>query len=336
MSKYIFEYVWLDGNDAMPKLRSKIKVTEKYAVSDWSFDGSSTGQATTDDSDLILHPVCIIDDPHRDDDASIVLCEVLNPDGTSHATNFRQNLVGIESGLRQHQPLLGIEQEYFFTWDGRPIGVEKTNEGVIFPEQGKFYCGENIGSSVVNDHLNACIKAKLGIGGINAEVAPGQWEFQTAPLTPTACADQLWLMRFLLERLARQEGYDVDYSPKPFAPLNGSGAHHNISFDCTRGATSIDVYKQIFSNMAAAHSETMKSYGAGNQERLLGNGSFETSSYTSFNFSERGRHTSVRIPVNVVKNGYAGYFEDRRPAANIDPYCSIAALLTACNINKLV
>ena len=46
-----FEYVWLDGYKPEQSLRSKVKVDE-YADF-WSFDGSSTQQATGDKSDCI-------------------------------------------------------------------------------------------------------------------------------------------------------------------------------------------------------------------------------------------------------------------------------------------
>ena len=43
MKKY--EYVWLDGYQPEPYLRSKVKVTSDRNPPEWSFDGSSTQQA---------------------------------------------------------------------------------------------------------------------------------------------------------------------------------------------------------------------------------------------------------------------------------------------------
>ena len=40
MTKY--EYVWLDGYQPEPFLRSKVKVTNDQTPPEWSFDGSST------------------------------------------------------------------------------------------------------------------------------------------------------------------------------------------------------------------------------------------------------------------------------------------------------
>ena len=47
----ILEYIWLDGYQPEPSLRSKIKVTKDETPPDWSFDGSSTQQAEGGSSD---------------------------------------------------------------------------------------------------------------------------------------------------------------------------------------------------------------------------------------------------------------------------------------------
>ena len=50
----ILEYIWLDGYQPEPSLRSKIKVTNDDSAPNWSFDGSSTQQAEGGSSDCIL------------------------------------------------------------------------------------------------------------------------------------------------------------------------------------------------------------------------------------------------------------------------------------------
>jgi glutamine synthetase len=72
----------------------------------------------------------------------------------------------------------------------------------------------------------------------------------------------------------------------------------------------------------------MAVYGDGNALRMTGE--CETASMDSFTFSVGGRHTSIRIPAAVAAEG-CGYFEDRRPAANVDPYRAFSVLLdTVC------
>ena len=109
------EYVWIGQNGFSQEtwtLRSKLKVMKlssesltKLSSGDvselplWSFDGSSTGQATGNNSDCILLPVRAVTDTIKNDGRSvIVLCEVLNPDKTPHITNYRRSLAQLEGG----------------------------------------------------------------------------------------------------------------------------------------------------------------------------------------------------------------------------------------------
>jgi glutamine synthetase len=65
-------------------------------------------------------------------------------------------------------------------------------------------------------------------------------------------------------------------------------------------------------------------FGANNTDRLCGK--LETSKWNIFNWGIGTRHTSVRIPSQVFKQKN-GYFEDRRPGANVDPFEYINHLL---------
>ena len=65
------------------------------------------------------------------------------------------------------------------------------------------------------------------------------------------------------------------------------------------------------------HEKHIVAYGKGNELRLTGN--HETSSMDTFTSGVADRGASVRIPHDTVKNG-SGYFEDRRPSSNMDPY----------------
>ena len=97
MQNIKLEYIWLDGSNPQ-RLRSKTKITpqiDSMSPSDypiWSFDGSSTNQAEAGkgkNTDCLLRPVFVTKDPFRGGLNRLVLCEVLNPDGTPHNTNHR-------------------------------------------------------------------------------------------------------------------------------------------------------------------------------------------------------------------------------------------------------
>merc|ERR1719148_311718 len=65
------------------------------------------------------------------------------------------------------------------------------------------------------------------------------------------------------------------------------------------------------------HLEHIQVYGTGNERRLTG--AHETASIDKFSYGVANRGASVRIPRSSEAEG-CGYFEDRRPASNMDPY----------------
>ncbi len=217
------EYIWIDGQSPTGQLRSKTKILDKAVkttadLPDWGFDGSSTEQAKGSFSDCQLKPVFFCPDPIRGTPHILVMCEVLHADGSIHRNNHRAALVEIAKKYKALDPWFGIEQEYtMYTRNGiTPLGFPK----VGFPApQGPYYCGvggENIvGRELVEAHMDACLAAGLTISGINAEVMPGQWEFQVGAVGPLEVADQLWLARWLLYRLGEEFGVYAKLDPKP-------------------------------------------------------------------------------------------------------------------------
>jgi glutamine synthetase len=67
---------------------------------------------------------------------------------------------------------------------------------------------KNVGSvarEIVEEHLDLCLAAGINHEGINAEVAKGQWEFQIFGKGSKEAADEMWMARYLLQRLADRE-----------------------------------------------------------------------------------------------------------------------------------
>jgi glutamine synthetase len=316
---YKAEYIWIDGTEPTARLRSKTKVVADGAAPPiWGFDGSSTNQAPGSNSDCVLQPVFTCDDPLRGAPHKLVMAEVLLPDMTPHVTNTRAQLRPIADKYKKQEPLFGIEQEYTFFKGGRPHGFP---EGGGFPApQGFYYCGvgadEVYGRPVVEAHLDACLKAGLGLSGINAEVMPGQWEFQVGPLSPLDVSDQLWVARWLLYRVAEEFGISATLDPKPVkGDWNGAGAHTNFSTKSMR--SSYDDIIKACEALGKRASEHVENYGAEIEHRLTG--MHETAPWSEFSYGVSNRGASVRIPWQVEKDG-KGYIEDRRPNANMDPY----------------
>ena len=325
--KYQAEYIWIDGSEPTRKLRSKTKIVtvgQKPPV--WGFDGSSTNQATGHFSDCVLMPAFVVPDPLRGANDVLVMCEVLNADFTPHVTNERAATVAVAKKYASFEPKFGIEQEYTFFQDGRPYGWPE--DGFPAP-QGPYYCGvggaKMPGRDIVEAHTLACIRAGLGIEGTNAEVMMGQWEFQVGVLGPVEVGDQLWLARWLLERIAEEFGVDVSFDAKPVkGDWNGAGAHTNFSTKQMRATGGYSAVIAAAEAIGKRVKEHIAAYGVGIEERLTG--AHETAHYSKFSYGVSDRGASIRIPGQVAREK-KGYLEDRRPNANVDPYV-VARIIT--------
>tara|TARA_B110001454_G_scaffold178624_1_gene171521 strand:- start:4530 stop:5540 length:1011 start_codon:yes stop_codon:yes gene_type:complete len=336
VSKVKAEYIWMDGHKPTQKLRSKTKVIEGPVNSIknlpiWGFDGSSTNQAEGNDSDCMLKPVCTVPDPIRGGEDILVMCEVMNPDGSVHSSNTRAHLRKITEKFSNEEAWFGIEQEYTLFEGRNPLGWP---EGGYPAPQGPFYCGvgadEVFGRDIVEDHMQLCLDAGLELSGINAEVMPGQWEYQIGPIGPLDAADQMWISRWLLYRISEDYGISATLHPKPVkGDWNGAGAHTNFSTKSMREEGGMGVIKEACEKLSKKHDEHINVYGAHNDERLTG--LHETCSIREFRYGVSDRGASIRIPMQTANDGY-GYLEDRRPSANMDPYkvCSIL-IETTCS-----
>ena len=315
---YKAEYIWIDGTEPTAKLRSKGKVVpDGQQPPIWGFDGSSTNHAPGKASDCVLRPVYVVPDPIRGGDNKLVMCEVLLTDMTPHPTNTRAACQEIADKVRDDEYLFGLEQEYTFFSGSRPLGFP--DKGFPAP-QGGYYCGvgadEVFGRPVVEAHLDACLKAGLSISGINAEVMPGQWEFQVGPLPSPQVGDELWLARWLLYRVGEDFGISATLDPKPArGDWNGAGCHTNFSTNKMRSSYQPNV--DAAEALKKRHDLHIANYGFGIEDRLTG--LHETASYKEFSYGVSDRGASVRIPWQVQVDG-KGYIEDRRPNANADPY----------------
>jgi glutamine synthetase len=323
------EYVWLDGYKPTQSLRSKTKIEKEFSgkladLPNWAFDGSSTEQAPGGSSDCVLKPVFVVPDPQRKN-AYLAMCEVLSADETPHPSNGRATIEDDDNDF-----WFGFEQEYFL-WD------TKTNKPLGFPgggfpgPQGPYYCGVGaanaFGRAIVEEHLDACLDAGINVEGINAEVASGQWEFQIFSKGAKEAGDQVWIARYLLERIGEKYGVSVNWHCKPLGNLdwNGSGMHANFSNSLLRNAGNKAIFEKVCEAFRPVIKEHIAVYGADNHLRLTGK--HETASIDEFTFGVSDRGASIRIPISSVQRGWKGYLEDRRPNSAADPYKVAARII---------
>jgi len=315
------EYIWIDGTEPTAQLRSKTKVVEDFgrnisSCPEWNFDGSSTNQAEGANSDCVLKPVKMYENPMEKYDSYLVLCEVWGVDGNPHSTNKRWQLDGVQSKYNKDSIWVGIEQEYTLYENGYPLGWPEN--GSEPPPQGDYYCGRNKGEWIARKHMDLCINAGIKISGINSEVMLGQWEYQIGADDPLTISDDVWVARWLMEKLTDKYNMDVSLDPKPVeGNWNGAGAHTNFSTKAMREEGGDKDIHEAIKKLEIKHYEHIQVYGDGNQRRLTG--MHETCPINQFHWGVSDRGASVRVPNQVAKEG-KGYLEDRRPAANCDPY----------------
>jgi glutamine synthetase len=326
--QFVVEYIWVGGHN---ELRSKIRILyiseHKYKLNnsciklidipDWNYDGSSTNQATGVKSEIIIKPKAIFGTNHM-----YVICDTYTPDDEPLFNNYRYIANNIFNMKLDEEPWFGMEQEYFLINPNKntPLGYQKAYI------QGQYYCSVGydnaFGRHIVEEHMHECLKIGVKLSGINAEVAPGQWEFQVGPCTGIDAGDHLLMARFLLHKIGEKHNVIINIEPKPLkGDWNGSGCHTNYSTKNMREGTSdktgLEYINEAIDKLSINHKEHMEVYGSGNKERMTGE--HETASYNIFTDGIGNRGASVRRGADTIKNG-KGYFEDRRPSSNCDPY----------------
>lgn len=330
----ILEYIWFGGNN---ELRSKTRVITDVSINSiqdiplWNYDGSSTNQADSNsNTEVILKPCAIYKDPLRNSNTYnnlLVLCETYDEKGDPLETNNRYYADKIFELCKEEEPWFGLEQEFFILPNSNITNnIQKTT---------KHYCGtilNYIDRIIMEEHLQACLKSGLKICGINAEVSIHQWEFQIGPCVGIQASDELIIARFLLERIAEKHERVICYNPKLQEDINGSGCHTNFSTKSMRNNNGLAVILGFMKKLEEKHEEHIKYYGENNEKRLTG--LYETSSYYKFTYGVGTRNTSVRIGNQTYKEK-RGYFEDRRPAANMDPYLVTSSLFKEFISNNL-
>lgn len=350
--KILFEYVWIDGKE---QLRSKNRIIDVIDIVNavsvnvdtvpiWNFDGSSTYQANTKKSDIILKPVRIYKNPFFNAITSyLVLCECYNSEFSPHSSNTRFKCVETSDKYKSEECLFGIEQEYTFFEIKRENNCDyyenvklpylwKNSDNPGLGGQGPYYCSiggdRAFGRPIVDKHLSYCLTAGIDICGTNAEVMASQWEYQIGVCSALKVSDDLWMSRYILQRITEEFDCYATFHPKPYEGWNGTGGHTNFSTNKMREENGIQSIYSACEKLRSKHSEHIEVYGKYNDLRLCGQ--YETSDIDSFSCGVGDRSCSIRIPINVY-NDKCGYLEDRRPASNLDPYLVTEILIrTIC------
>ncbi|XP_022816747.1 glutamine synthetase 2 cytoplasmic-like isoform X2 [Spodoptera litura] len=296
-------YVWIDGTGINLRAKDRTfdfvpKIVKDLPI--WYFDGGNTDQAKDENSDTYIFPQVIYHDPFRRGSNILVLTD-------TYSFNY--------------QPT-----------DGRPLGWPP---GGFPAPPGPYYCAIGANKIVARELMEAfyrcCLYAGVQINGVYPGSTPSQWNFQVGPSPGIKSADDLWMARYILARLAEEYGTVANFEPQPITDWPGNGTFVYFSSKDMREDDGILVIERAIDKMARRHGAHINEYdannGGDNVRRLNGkNGMPHVRDFTA---GVANRSCSVRIPRHVSEDK-KGYFEDRRPAANADPYRIITILLKTC------
>lgn len=331
--KYILEYIWAPTSI---DFRSKIRVLDMDEctidnVPIWNYDGSSTGQATVENSVVNLIPCKLYSHPLIGDRAYMVYCEMYKPNGHLALGNTRHLVQepNIQSRLTNEAYWIAFEQEFFLYQPETRLPLTFTSHLGEFP-RGKNYCGNeqdyipNTDRKIIYDHMKACMKCDIAYSGNNVEVSPGQYEYQIGHAPGIQALDDLMISRFLLLRVASTYNMSVSFCVKMPGlddSYNGSGCHVNISNEKLRNNDDNELFK-FLEEQKKKHNDMISMLGEENKARLRG--SHETSDWRTFSYGKNSRVASIRIN--------DGYIEDRRPGSDVDVYRYTYVLLHTLHV----
>lgn len=323
----VVEYVWLDGQG---KTRSKMRTCTRCPRSAddcmiWSFNGTPTEQAESrEQSDCYLVPRKLFDCPVRGAPHKMLICEVITADMSPAKGNWRCWAAEVMEMYSHLDPVFGLEQEYICVdVHGKPC-IMSTND------QDNMYCGRGAANmpdglrELMGQHYAMCLSAGIKIHGMNIEQGPSQAEYQVGPCKGIDIGDHAIAARHVLHKAAENNGVCVSFNATEDGVSHGNSMHCNFSTKHTRAEGGLKFLEKIARVLGKRQSDCLAAFGAGNEKRL--NGENNAPSKDHFKFAVSDRTASVRIPRSVGIVG-KGYLEDRRPAANADPYRACAAVL---------
>uniref|UniRef100_A0A7N8XWF2 Glutamine synthetase n=1 Tax=Mastacembelus armatus TaxID=205130 RepID=A0A7N8XWF2_9TELE len=323
-------YIWINkaGENLLCKTRTlEMEPAGIRDVPEWS--ASWPDEKITE---VVLVPVRMFRDPFTLDPNKLVLCEVLDGNYAPTGSNQRSQCVKVMENVKDFQPWFGMEQEYMLLGlDGKPFGWPSL--GLPFTADPCTVGINNmLGRDISISHYRACLYAGINISGTNAEAFPTQWEFQVGPCEGIEVGDHVWMARYILHRVCEDFGVVASLDATPIEEKNHtSGCHTNFSTKEMRSKGGLQYIEEAIARLSKRHSQHLRVYdphgGADNMIRLTNQST--TSSFQSFSTATASRKVSVRIPDHVNRSG-CGYFEDRRPAANCDPYSVMRALAETC------
>lgn len=337
-AQVIAEYIW-PGTKRID-IRSKTltldiaRVESLKDIPEWEFDGSLTSQSYGTNADVLLRPVQFWPDPFRRGNNVLVLCECILPERrTPIPTNTRDLAYQVFSQVEQYEAIFSVIQEYGLMTpkgtypSGTPLGWPRQGFPRGSDENNTYTVGirKRAGHRIAEAHLRACLYSGLQITNQHSGRFKGEWSFQLGSGDGLTISDQLMVARWILLRVAELFGVSVSFDPKPYQHLPHM-RRCAVQFSTSRMRCPNKGFTRIVravEKLGRRHREHFAVYGMSNLSRKIR--AYETAPMSKFSYGIANARASVNIP-RKAKLLNAGYFEDRRPSANMDPYAVLAKI----------
>lgn len=341
--KVLAEYIWLGGSGT--DIRSLVRVLDRRPTSaedvpTWHVDGSCSGQATANNFQVLLKPHGLFPDPFRQGDHVLVLCGtyliVQEPDTPvqPHITNNRVPCEEVMCSAAESEPMFSVEQEYTII-NPATSWLVSCSVGTVPMEGRPSYCGAGggvvAGREIYEAHMRACLYTGLKIAGASATSTPGQWSFRLGPCIGVALADELWISRYILLRVAESFQLQVSFEPEPIpGNLRTLSCHVEFSTQETRTpGTGLQEIETQVERLRASHVKHVIAYGRGYLQRMAARpGDFLRQRSQEFSCGFGNKLSSIMIP-HTVRINRGGHYVDQRPASNMDPYLVTALIVSS-------
>ncbi|MCJ7508390.1 MAG: glutamine synthetase family protein [candidate division Zixibacteria bacterium] len=301
------------------------------------FDGSSVeGFVRIEESDLVAMPDLktfrILPWSINDEKVALVVCDVLNPDGTPFVGDPRYVLRKTLDKIAKKGWTFycGPEIEYFyFAGKDNPTPLD---QGGYFD-----YSTVSVGTKMRKTAASALETMGIPVECTHHEVAPSQHEIDLRYQEALVMADFVMFYRLTIKELAFREGYHATFMPKPMFGENGSGMHtHQSIFENSRNTFFDPKEEKYHLSKEAKHyiggvfchvkeiclvlSQWVNSY-----KRLVPG--YEAPAYISW--GTRNRSALIRIPEYKPGKEKATRIELRSPDPACNPYLAFALMLAA-------
>ncbi|KFM59085.1 Glutamine synthetase, partial [Stegodyphus mimosarum] len=202
-------YVWIDGSLRNVRAKSITFPTVTKNLTElplMEFCGSATGLDVGDIADFYAKPIKFYSDPFRGGNNKLVFCETYSRDKLPTFANNRYRLLAAEQNVHSHFSQYGFQQSFtLLRKDGKPLSY--MNSAYDPDSKSGFVCGREIAEAC----YRACLYAGVRITSMEPLSVKGQWKYCIGPCSRVDLADDVWMSRFILLRVAEDFGVLVSF-----------------------------------------------------------------------------------------------------------------------------